>query len=185
MSEQVNFYEVLGVARDATAEQIKTEYRRLAKELHPDHHAGDAAKEHRFKVVTAAYEVLGNPDLRRAYDKKLADEARATEAQRFEEATLRAAEAARRSAQEFERAQRKVPFVPSPVSAAQSPGGGFPWGELFGGLATVGITALIFGGLTSGPSRWDPSVQRRRGPDGRFRRSRRSDRRRRVRRRVA
>ena len=182
MSEPATYYEVLGVARDATAEQIKTAYRRLAKELHPDHHAGDVAKEQRFKVVTAAYEVLSDPERRRAYDTQLADEARAAEARRFEEAARQAAEAARRSAQELQHAPRPVQLVPSPAPAVQRQGGGFPWIEIGGGLAKVGIAALIVGALSSGRARWDPNAQRRRGPDGRFRRSRRSDRRRRVRR---
>ena len=60
-------YEVLGVTRDATDDQIKKAYRKLARELHPDvNDAPDA--EDRFKLVTHAYEVLSNPDERRKYD---------------------------------------------------------------------------------------------------------------------
>jgi molecular chaperone DnaJ len=60
-------YEVLGVDRDATADQIKKAYRRLARELHPDVNPG-ADSEERFKAVTHAYEVLSDADSRRQYD---------------------------------------------------------------------------------------------------------------------
>lgn len=60
-------YEVLGVARDASTDDIKKAYRRLARELHPDVNPGADASE-RFKLVTHAYDVLSNPDERRRYD---------------------------------------------------------------------------------------------------------------------
>ena len=60
-------YEVLGVSRDATDDQIKKAYRKLARELHPD--VNDTPEAHeRFKLVTHAYEVLSNADERRKYD---------------------------------------------------------------------------------------------------------------------
>lgn len=60
-------YEVLGVARDATDEQIKKAYRKLARELHPDVNPASDAQE-KFKLVTHAYEVLSDSNARRQYD---------------------------------------------------------------------------------------------------------------------
>lgn len=60
-------YAVLGVARDAPAEEIKRSYRKLARELHPDVNP-DPESQERFKQVTAAYEVLSDPEKREMYD---------------------------------------------------------------------------------------------------------------------
>lgn len=65
---QKDFYAVLGVAKDATADQIKKAYRRLARDNHPDSNPGDTAKHDRFKAVAEAYDVIGDPDKRTKYD---------------------------------------------------------------------------------------------------------------------
>lgn len=62
-------YAVLGVSREATAEEIKVAYRKLARELHPDTNPEDTAAHERFKEVTHAYEVLSDPQKRQRYDR--------------------------------------------------------------------------------------------------------------------
>jgi DnaJ-class molecular chaperone len=62
-------YEVLGVGREATAEQIRNAYRKLAKTSHPDLHPGDKAAEVRFKEASAAYELLSDEEKRRLFDR--------------------------------------------------------------------------------------------------------------------
>jgi molecular chaperone DnaJ len=63
-----DYYEVLGVAADASQKEITKAYRKLARESHPDSNPGDAAAEERFKNISAAYDVLGDETKRKEYD---------------------------------------------------------------------------------------------------------------------
>ena len=63
-----DFYEVLGVKRDAPGDEIKKAYRKLARKFHPDLNPGDKAAEEQFKLLQDAYEVLSNPENRKLYD---------------------------------------------------------------------------------------------------------------------
>src|SRR5881275_2433095 len=63
-----DFYQILGIKRDAKPEEIKKAYRRLARKYHPDVNPGDKASEERFKLTTEAHDVLSDPKKRKVYD---------------------------------------------------------------------------------------------------------------------
>ena len=68
MAEKRDYYEVLGVAKDATADQIKSAYRKLAMKYHPDRNPDNPEAKEKFTEVSEAYEVLSNPEKRQRYD---------------------------------------------------------------------------------------------------------------------
>jgi hypothetical protein len=71
VAEMLDFYSVLGLSRHANHEEIKAAYWNLAKQSHPDVNAGDEHAEQRTKAINRAYETLGDPDARAAYDLEL------------------------------------------------------------------------------------------------------------------
>mgnify|MGYP000209982405 CR=1 FL=1 len=68
MAEKRDYYEVLGVAKNANADEIKKAYRKAAIQFHPDKNPGDKEAEEKFKEAAEAYDVLSNPDKRARYD---------------------------------------------------------------------------------------------------------------------
>ena len=68
MAEKRDYYEVLGVGRNATDEEIKKAYRKKAIQYHPDKNPGDKAAEEKFKEAAEAYDVLSNKEKRAKYD---------------------------------------------------------------------------------------------------------------------
>ncbi len=71
MAEKKNYYEILGVAKNASEDEIKSAYRKLAKQYHPDLHPGDAAAAEKFKEINEANETLSDKQKRAAYDYEL------------------------------------------------------------------------------------------------------------------
>src|SRR6201984_3935378 len=68
-TEKRDYYEVLGVERNATDEEVKRAYRKLAVKFHPDKNPDDPPAEEKFKELGEAYDVLIDPDKRAAYDR--------------------------------------------------------------------------------------------------------------------
>ena len=63
-----DFYALLGVTKDATPEEMKKKFRKLARDLHPDKNPGDKEAEDKFKAVSEAYDVLSDDTKRKEYD---------------------------------------------------------------------------------------------------------------------
>lgn len=68
MDPRKDYYKVLGVSENASQDEIKKAYRKLAKEYHPDKRAGNKEAEEKFKDISDAYSILGNPEKRKKYD---------------------------------------------------------------------------------------------------------------------
>ena len=68
MAARPDYYQTLGVEKKASAEEIKKAYRKLARQYHPDRNPGDESAESRFKEISQAYDVLGDPEKRKQYD---------------------------------------------------------------------------------------------------------------------
>lgn len=138
---QRDLYEILGVSRTASTEEIKKTYRRLAKQYHPDVNPGNRAAEEKFKEVTAAFEVLSDEKRRKLYDEFGADALRTG----FDE----------KKAEEYRRWKRQG-----------APPGGMPFD--FGDFETVNVGdygafdfGTIFGDLFGGGA---GRARTRRGP---------------------
>lgn len=140
-----DYYQILGVKRDAKPEEIKKAYRRLARKYHPDVNPGDKASEERFKLTTEAHDVLSDPKKRSIYD-------------RFGQYSDNLAEAAARGAE---------------PNAGRATGGGgfdftgFDWGTSTGsgsGTSFRDIFSDLFGGGAA-KEREPPRPQPKRGED--------------------
>src|ERR1700752_3183324 len=69
MADRVDYYKGLGVGKNASDEEIKKAYRKLARKYHPDRNPGDKKAEERFKEISAAYDTLSDAGKRKQYDR--------------------------------------------------------------------------------------------------------------------
>src|SRR4249919_2496360 len=69
MAARPDYYKTLGVAKSATPDEVKKAYRKLARQYHPDRNEGNKDAEERFKAIQEAYDVVGDPEKRKQYDR--------------------------------------------------------------------------------------------------------------------
>ncbi len=146
-----DFYQVLGLKRDAKPEEIKKAYRRLARKYHPDVNPGDKSAEERFKKITEAHDVLSDPKKRGIYD-------------RFGQYSDNLADAAARGATPGGGAGRTAPGFDFTgfdfgTGSTSSSGGGS------GGSSFRDIFADLFSGGATKPEREPPRPMPQRGAD--------------------
>ncbi|HEX7997214.1 MAG TPA: molecular chaperone DnaJ [Pyrinomonadaceae bacterium] len=148
-----DYYQLLGVARDAKPEEIKKAYRRLARKFHPDVNPGDKSAEERFKQITEAHDVLSDAKKRKVYDRfgqysdSLAD------------AAARGATGSGTSSSSGRASSAGFDFEGFDWGSASAPGGG-------GGTSFRDIFADLFGGGSSAKQeREPPRPQPQRGAD--------------------
>jgi len=148
-----DYYQVLGIKRDAKPDEIKKAYRRLARKHHPDVNPGDKSAEERFKLITEAHDVLGDEKKRKVYD-------------RFGQYSDNLAEAASRGATPGGGAGgRTAPgfdFEGFDWGAAGAPGAGSTSG---GGSSFRDIFSDLFSGSSAKQEREPPRPQPKRGKD--------------------
>src|SRR5919205_589042 len=137
-----DFYQILGVKRDAKPDEIKKAYRRLARKYHPDVNPGDKSAEERFKQMSEAFDVLSDPKKKTVYD-------------RFGQYSDNLADAAARGAAPGGAYTRGAPFDFS----------GFDWGSTTtggggGGSSFRDIFADLFGGARAEKEPLRPQPQR-------------------------
>jgi molecular chaperone DnaJ len=148
-----DYYQVLGIKRDAKPDEIKKAYRRLARKHHPDVNPGDKSAEERFKLITEAHDVLSDEKKRKVYD-------------RFGEYSDNLAQAAARGATPGGaggggRTSPGFDFEGFDWGTAGAPGGGASGG----GSSFRDIFADLFGGSTARQEREPPRPQPKRGAD--------------------
>ncbi len=138
---QKDLYDVLGIARGASTDEIRKAYRKLAKKFHPDMNPGDKKAEEKFKEITAAHEVLSDERKRKLYDEFGPDSLRTG----FDE---KAADQYRQWRQHGGRPGQEVPFDLGDFETVNVGGvGNFDFGSIFGDL---------FGGGGRGRRRGSP-----------------------------